>query len=127
MKPSLIAYLKSDWFIETSLAIDFTLSNLDISNLRSLHKIDPLRPQDMNMYEKAMFEVCKVLQRYSKNGQFAVYGFGGIPLYTDEDGVILPHEKEELMNPLKNDGKKEKKKKSARSKSKPPPETKMLT
>jgi len=77
----------------------------------------------MNMYEKAMFEVCKVLQGYSKGEKFAVYGFGGVPLYTDSEGQILPNEKEELMNPLPREGKKETPKKAGRSKSKPPPES----
>ena len=39
MKPSLLAYLKQGWFLETSVAIDFTLSNLEISNFKSLHRI----------------------------------------------------------------------------------------
>jgi len=50
----------------------------------------------MNIYEKSMFEVCKVLQTYSKKGKFAVYGFGGVPNYVNKDGQI----KEELKSDL---------------------------
>ena len=66
MKPSLLAYFQSGWGLDTSVAIDFTLSNLNTNNLRSLHHIDPIRHTEMNQYEKAMFEVTKVLQNYSK-------------------------------------------------------------
>lgn len=55
----------------------------------------------MNTYEKAMFEVCKVLENYSKDKQFAVYGFGGVPTYCDSKGNIYPHEQHELANPIK--------------------------
>ena len=55
----------------------------------------------MNIYEKAIFEVCKVLQPYSKRtkdcpGAFAAYGFGGVPLYTDKDGKIKEDLKADL-------------------------------
>lgn len=39
MRPSLVQYLKNKWFINLSIAIDFTLSNLEISDYRSLHKL----------------------------------------------------------------------------------------
>ena len=68
------------------MAIDFTLSNLETTNLKSLHRLDPQRPKNMNIYERSMFEVCKVLQGYSNKGKFAVYGFGGVPQYTDKKG-----------------------------------------
>jgi hypothetical protein len=101
MKPSLLSYLRSGWHIDTTVAIDFTLSNLETTNLKSLHRLDPMRPRDMNIYEKAIFEVCKVLQPYSKRtkecpGAFAAYGFGGVPLYTDKNGQI----KEDLRKDL---------------------------
>lgn len=36
----------------------------------------------MNQYEKAIFEVCNVMEKYAKDdGYFNVYGFGGIPHY----------------------------------------------
>lgn len=80
MRPSLVAYLRNGWKLDVSIAVDFTLSNIEIWDRRSLHKID--ENGDMNMYEKALFEVCNVMTPYAQNGDFKVYGFGGIPEYT---------------------------------------------
>lgn len=68
-----------------SIAIDFTLSNLEISDYRSLHKLSS--KGDMNQYEKAIFEVCNVMVPYAREEMFAVYGFGGIPHYMGENKV----------------------------------------
>ena len=66
--------------MDVSLAIDFTLSNLEIKDQRSLHFQHS--NGDMNSYEKALFEVCNVMVKYAKDdGCFNVYGFGGIPHY----------------------------------------------
>ena len=89
MRPSMTEYFNSGWCLETAVAIDFTLSNLEISNLKSLHRISNQKPIQMNQYEKAMYEVCKTLQPYSKNGMFAVQGFGGIPNYVDSEGNLI--------------------------------------
>lgn len=62
-----------------SIAIDFTLSNIEITDYRSLHKI--WSNGEMNQYEKAIFEVCNVMTPYARNGCFKAYGFGGIPEY----------------------------------------------
>lgn len=67
MRPSLIMYLRQGWCINVSLAIDFTLSNLEITDYRSLHRKNDKEP---NQYEKALIEVCDVMVSYAKNGQF---------------------------------------------------------
>ena len=67
MRPSLIAYLRQGWCINVSLAIDFTLSNLEITDYRSLHRKSEKEP---NQYEKAIFEVCNVMTPYAKGGKF---------------------------------------------------------
>jgi hypothetical protein len=85
MRPSLVEYLGQGWKLEVSIALDFTLSNLEISDYRSLHKIN--QNGDMNQYEKAIFEVCNVMTPYARNGQFKAYGFGGIPIYMGQDKV----------------------------------------
>ena len=54
----------------------------------------------MNIYEKAIFEICKVLQKYSHDEKFAVYGFGGVPQYTDDKGQIKPELKKDLNEHL---------------------------
>ena len=79
MRPSLVEYLGQGWKLDVSIAIDFTLSNLEISDYRSLHKVN--QNGDMNQYEKAIFEVCNVMMPYALNGKFKAYGFGGIPVY----------------------------------------------
>jgi len=67
MRPSLIGYLREGWSINVSLAIDFTLSNLEITDYRSLHRKSDKEP---NVYEKAIFEVCNVMTPYARQGRF---------------------------------------------------------
>ena len=75
--------MKSGWCINTSIAIDFTLSNRPIEDLRSLHRQDYKRKGEMNQYEKAIFEAAGVLESYSLGRKFAMFGFGGIPQYLE--------------------------------------------
>ena len=65
MKPSLLLYMKSGWLLNTSMAIDFTLSNKPISDYRSLHYQNEKNKQEMNLYEKAIYEVGMVLEPYA--------------------------------------------------------------
>ena len=44
MRPSLIMYLREGWCINVSIAIDFTLSNLEITDYRSLHRKNDKEP-----------------------------------------------------------------------------------
>jgi hypothetical protein len=74
----MISYLKQDWSINVSIAIDFTLSNMEATDHRSLHY---QTEKEANPYEKAMFEVANVMQAYAKDGYFQAYGFGGTPEY----------------------------------------------
>ena len=67
--------------MRVSVGIDFTLSNLEITDYRSLHRL--LKNGEMNQYEKALFEVCNVMTPYAKDKKFFVYGFGGIPTYLE--------------------------------------------
>jgi len=79
MRPSLLEYLNHGWQMNVSIAVDFTLSNLEIKDQRSLHR--QLKNGEMNQYERAIFEVCNVMCKYALDGCFNVYGFGGIPHY----------------------------------------------
>ena len=81
MKPSLFQYLRNGWQIDCSIAIDFTLSNRPINDNNSKHRQDLKRVGDMNQYEKAIYEVGAVLQKFAFQGRFTMYGFGGIPRY----------------------------------------------
>lgn len=89
MQPSLVQYLNKKggdcWKLDITLAIDFTLSNMEITDYRSLHRQS--NNGEMNVYEKAIFEVCNVMTPYSLNGEFKTYGFGGIPEYIGESKV----------------------------------------
>ena len=79
MKPSLLEYLKDGWQMNVTIAVDFTLSNMEIKDYRSLHR--QMKNGEMNAYEKAIFEVCNVMVKYALDDCFNVYGFGGIPHY----------------------------------------------
>ena len=57
-QPSFVDYLKNGWYINMTVAIDFTASN------GGLHELSPLK-QNNNDYELAIREVGKILQPYS--------------------------------------------------------------
>ena len=84
--------MKSGWCINTSIGIDFTLSNRPIEDIKSLHRQDYERRGEMNQYEKAIFEAVSVLEPYSLGRKFVVWGFGGIPSYLE-----VFKEKEEVI------------------------------
>ena len=94
MKPSLLNYLKHGWKLDCSMAIDFTLSNGPIFELKSKHRQDKQRKDHMNPYEKAIYEVGGVLQKFACKGQFTMYGFGGIPRYLSKETLTARDESE---------------------------------
>lgn len=63
-KPSFVDYLRSGWYINMSVAIDFTASNGEPIEPQSLHRIDPsgMRP---NQYESAIQSVGSILEPYA--------------------------------------------------------------
>ncbi len=68
MRPSLLMYLEQGWKMDVSFVVDFTLSNLEINDFRSLHRVH--NNGDMNVYEKVLFEVCNVMTPYARDGNF---------------------------------------------------------
>lgn len=84
LRPSMLSYLSSGWRISCGVAIDFTLSNRPYDDPRSLHSQDMRRVQNMNQYEKALFEVGTVLEPYSLDNKFYMLGFGGAPSYMQD-------------------------------------------
>ena len=72
-------YLKKGWFINMSVAIDYTASNGDPKDPESLHFYDPMNPGKKNQYVIAMEKVGKIMESYAFKGVFAGFGFGGIP------------------------------------------------
>lgn len=79
--PLFVDYLRSGWTISFSCCIDYTGSNGNYTNPTSLHfNTGPLGSQ----YQQAIRGVGAVLQPYSTDKLFAIYGFGGIPKFMGE-------------------------------------------
>ena len=79
-KPSFIEYLKSGWFINLSVGIDFTSSN------KQRHQIS-YKQDRKNEFEIAIQQVGKILEPYAFKNMIAAFGFGGIPEYQGESEV----------------------------------------
>ena len=75
-QPSFAEYLKSGWYINMSVAIDYTASNGDPTEPSSLHYNNPDK-EKKNQYETAMEQVGKVLETYAYKKKFMAFGFGG--------------------------------------------------
>lgn len=71
---SFIEFLKDGWFMNMSVAVDFTASNGELHHLSD-------DPSVLNDYETSILEVGKVLEPYAYRSKFAGFGFGGIPRY----------------------------------------------
>lgn len=71
-QPSFVDYLKSDWFINLCVAIDFTASNGEKHQLSE-------DPEIKNDYHIAIEEVGKILEPYAYKQKFSGFGFGAIP------------------------------------------------
>ena len=107
-RSSFAEYIKSGWFINMSVAIDYTASNGDPADHSSLHHYDPdgadCKP---NMYETAMRNVGNIMENYAFQKKFAGFGFGGIPDYLDSDQVnhcfcINKNPKDPMIDGLEN-------------------------
>jgi hypothetical protein len=72
---SFIDYLQSGLQLNLITAIDFTGSNGDPRNQKSLHYINP---NQMNQYETCIYAVGNVLCPYDTDQLFAVFGFEGV-------------------------------------------------
>lgn len=59
-----------------SCAIDFTSSNGEMTEPRSLHYISESN-QELNSYEKAITQVGTILDFNSETKEYFAYGFGG--------------------------------------------------
>ena len=70
---SFIDYLRSGVKIGLSFAIDFTRSNGEPSDPKSLHYISE---GQMNPYEKVMYSCGNIIKYYNCDQKFSVYGFG---------------------------------------------------
>ena len=76
-KLSFIDYLKKGMQIALAISIDFTASNLDISNPKSNHII---KDDELNNYELAIKNCGQILAYYDYDQVYPVYGFGALVL-----------------------------------------------
>lgn len=102
-QPSFAEYLKSGWFINMSLAIDYTASNGEVTDPKSLHYVNKDDPSKLNEYEIAMEHVGKILDTYAYKHKFMAYGFGGKPKGSKQVSHCFPlngNEKDPSINGL---------------------------
>lgn len=74
-RPTFVEFLASGWQINLAVAIDFTGSNGDPRNPRSLHFMDPVNP---NQYVRAIMSVTDVLMAYDYDQLVPAFGFGAM-------------------------------------------------
>jgi len=74
-KFSFLDYIFGGCEIKVHVAIDFTLSNGDPRDPKSLHYIDPRTQR--NNYTDAIHSCLSILENYDKDKMFPIYGFGG--------------------------------------------------
>lgn len=86
-KPSFMDYLRSGWTISLSAAIDFTASNGEVSDPRSLHYTGGFATGQLNAYEAAILQVGQIVEEYDHDKKFPVWGFGGIPRFMGSNEV----------------------------------------
>lgn len=67
------------------VSIDFTASNGEVTDPKSLHYIHP--DGRFNDYQDAIRQIGNVLEPYDYNKQYAALGFGGIPRYAGVNKV----------------------------------------
>jgi hypothetical protein len=76
-----LEYIRKGCEISLMVAIDFTGSNGDPSDEKSLHYLSPAK---MNDYELAITNVGKILAEYDTDNLFPVWGFGARVIATNE-------------------------------------------
>lgn len=73
--PTFVDYLCNGLQLNMITAIDFTASNRDPEDPRSLHHFVP--GSQMNQYQQCIYSIGSILTKYDNDQQFPVYGFGG--------------------------------------------------
>ena len=84
-RPSFFDFLHSGWKLNMILAVDFTASNGEVSDPKSLHYLNPTGR--LNDYQWAIKQVGSVLEPYSEDKMYPWFGFGGIPRYAGVNSV----------------------------------------
>jgi hypothetical protein len=73
--PSFAKLLQQGLQLNIAFSIDFTGSNLDPSNPKSLHYAHPTQP---NQYIRSMISISDVVSEYDTDKNFPVFGFGAM-------------------------------------------------
>src|SRR5258706_223004 len=79
---SFLDYIRGGTEMHFAVAIDFTASNGDVKDPRSLHYINPYQ-QTPNAYETALRSVGEIIAHYDSHGMFPGFGFGAKVLPRD--------------------------------------------
>ena len=88
--PTLGQFIIGGLQISLTVCIDFTASNGNPSERKSLHRVgQPTEPK--NDYEKAILSIGAVIEGYSSSKQFGVYGFGAKIKQTDGSFTDTQH------------------------------------
>jgi hypothetical protein len=74
-EPDFMELLKAGLQLNIAFSVDFTGSNLEARNPKSLHFYHPTQP---NQYIQSMLAVSDVVQEYDSDRQFPCFGFGAI-------------------------------------------------
>ena len=74
-RPSFVTLLKRGLQLNIAFSIDFTGSNLEPHNPKSLHYIHPTEP---NQYIRSMIAVSDVVSEYDSDKNFPAFGFGAM-------------------------------------------------
>jgi hypothetical protein len=74
-EPDFLELLKAGLQLNIAFSVDFTGSNLECKNPKSLHFYHPTQP---NQYIQSMIAVSDVVQEYDSDRQFPCFGFGAI-------------------------------------------------
>lgn len=75
--PTLLDYVTGGCQLSLMVAVDFTGSNGDPRDPRSLHFWNPDPRAPLNAYGQAIVSVGNILQEYDSDKRFPAYGFGG--------------------------------------------------
>jgi len=80
-RPSFLQLLRSGLQLNIAFSIDFTGSNLEPHNPKSLHYIHPTEP---NQYIRSMVSISDVVSEYDTDKNFPAFGFGALLPGTSE-------------------------------------------
>ena len=73
-QPTICDYLKSGLQIDFTVAIDFSIDNIDSFSPQSLHYRNG---ESLNQYESVLYKFGSVLCHYNNENKYSIYGFAG--------------------------------------------------